>query len=101
MNIVAQHDIAGVPPHISHAGCFAGPGHPAGDALANAQLKLRGVRRQAGRGVNFEQAVVGINQNDRAAGSAHETDCLVQNELQRLLRIQGGMNDIADLIQQF
>ena len=72
---------------------------PAGDALAHPQLDRGGPGRQAGGGLDFEQAVVGIEQDDRAAGGPDQPHRLLQDQLQGLLGVQRGMDDIADLIK--
>ena len=76
-----QQDVARVAADIAHADRLAVARHPAGDALAHAQPDLRGLGRQAGGGLDFQQVVVGIEQDDRAAGGAHQPHRFLQDQL--------------------
>ena len=95
-----QHDVAVVVANIAHAGGFAVAGDPAGHALPHPQLEFRHIGRQAGRGVNFQKPVVGVDEGQGTAGSAHQPHRFLDDELQSLLRIKSRMNDLADLVKQ-
>ena len=99
-NVPPRHDVARVLRHIAHSRRFARAGHPASDALAEFELELRRGRRQPARGFDFEKAGGRIEQGHRTAGGAHQLNRLVHDELQRLVRLECGMNDVADLIEQ-
>ena len=49
---------------------------------------------------NFKEARGWIDQYDRAGTRVHQSHGLADNQLQRLLRIERGMNDVAHLIEQ-
>src|SRR5439155_10230991 len=55
---------------------------------------------QTAGGFDFEKAGGGIEQGHRTAGSAHQLNGLVHDELQRFVWLESGMNDVADLIEQ-
>ena len=100
-DVGVKHDVAWVLADIAQPGGLAGAGDPAGDALAEAQLEFGRVWGEAGRGVDFQHTVVGIDEGERAAGSAHEADGFLHDELKGLLRVEGGVDDVADLVEQF
>ena len=99
-DIAADADIAFVLRHIADARRLARLRHPAGDALADAELQLARGGRKILRGVDFEEIGRGIDEHQRAGRRAHDAHGLADNELERLLRIERGMDDVADLIQQ-
>ena len=63
-------------------------------------FSLRAADGQILRRVDFEELRGGIDQHQRAGRGPHHPHGFADNELQRLLRIQRGMDDVADLIQQ-
>ncbi len=95
-----RRDIARVLRHIAHAHGFAVARDPAGDAFAHAQFQFGGRARQVLRRGNFQKTGSRIDQNHRAGTRVHQADGLAHDQLQRLLRIQRGMDDIAHLIEQ-
>lgn len=52
------------------------------------------------RDLDVEKAGGGIDENDGAAAGAHQPDSLAEDELERLLRIERGVKDVADLLEQ-
>jgi hypothetical protein len=70
-DLAPEHHVARVARHVAHARRLARARHPAGDALADPQLELGRIGRQALGGVNLQEAVGGIDQHDRPAGCAH------------------------------
>ena len=95
-----DHDVARVAGDVADAGGPAGAGDPAGDAFAQTQFEIPGLGGQTFGSVDFEQAVGGIQENGGAAGGAHKPDRFVQDQLEGLLRIERGMNDVADLVEE-
>ena len=63
-------------------------------------LSCGGVRRQALRGMDFQEAVGGIDEDHRAARGAHQPHRFLEDQLQRLLGIEGRVNHVADLVQR-
>ena len=64
-----------------------------------AVLRRAGVL-QSQRGVNFQKTRSRIDKCHRPAGSAHDTHGFAQNEPERFLRFERGMNDVADLVEE-
>ena len=56
--------------------------------------------REAGGDLNFQKSVGGIDQDDGAAGGAHEPDGFAQNEVEGFLLVEGRMEDVADLVEE-
>ena len=52
------------------------------------------------RCLDLHEAGIGIDERHRTARGPHQSNGFAQNQPQRLLRIEGGMNDIADFVQQ-
>jgi hypothetical protein len=50
--------------------------------------------------MDLEQASGGIDEDGRATGGLHELDCLVHDQLQSLLRLQGRMDYFSDLVKE-
>ena len=94
-----QQNVPRVAPHVPHARRLACASHPASNAFADPQFEVRRVGRKTFRRVNLEPAVRRVDQHDRAAGSAHQTDGLIHNQLQRHLRLERAVNHAADLVQ--
>ena len=76
------------------------PRHPASDAFARAQFYFSRRRRKILRRVNLQKIGRRIDERQRAGRRPHHPHRLAHDQLQRLLRIQRGVDDVADLIQQ-
>ena len=99
-HVAPDADVAFVLRHVADARGLAVSRDPAGDAFADAQFQFPRRRGKVLRRVDFEEARRGIDQRERAGRRAHHAHRLADDELQRLLRIERGVDDVADLIQQ-
>ena len=93
-------DIAGIGSHVAHSGGPAGAGDPAGDPFTHAESKFGGVRGDAAGGLDFEELGGGIEEGDGAAGGAHDADGFVDDQPEDLVGFEGGVDDLADLVEQ-
>ena len=84
---------------IAHACGFAGERDPACDTLAERELKLVRLFGQTERRMDFQPMRGRIDENDRTAVAASKFDRFAYDQLERLLRIERGMQHIADAIK--
>ena len=85
-------DITFILAHITKAKGLAMMRHPAGNAFVDPQGQRASVFWQSFGRFNLQQARGRIHQCKRSAGCPHQRHRLADNQLERLLRFQRGMN---------
>jgi hypothetical protein len=95
----AELDVARILGHVRHALGFGVQGDPPGDALPLLDHAGRRIRIEPIADLDAERAGSGLDQGDGGARGLQGPDDLLEDEVQRLARVFGGVDEGADPIQ--
>src|SRR5262245_56251612 len=73
---------------------------PPGDTLTHLELDIADMLDKTSRNFDIQTLILPIHQNQGAAGRSRDSHRRIDNQIQRLLGIEGGGNRMEQLIQQ-